>query len=223
MSDHISFDADFTPLYDAAKWLRAYMGKAVRDVVNMTSAALRTHIVQDLFQSYSMIGPKNKGVLNSRSGELKRRVTSQPATVEGDDVRGYVGVGTKYGKVHFGKTGQVFHIVPKTAKMLAIPLPGAMDSNGTARGSPRDAAIFGQTFIARSKAGNLIIFGKLNYVRGKKAGQAKGALMPLFVLKNSVDVPVTVTTESLKAFAGPILGKGMADIRAGLESSTVGS
>jgi len=109
-----------------------------------------------------------------------------------------------------------------TAKMLAIPLPGAMDSSGTAKGSPRDAAIFGQTFLAKSRAGNLIIFGKLNYVRGKKAGQAKGDVVPLFVLKNSVDVPVTVTTESLRAYAQPILGKGMDAIRAGLESSTVG-
>jgi len=218
----MKMDADFGPLYDAAKWLRSYVAKSVRDVVNTTSVALRTHIVKDLFQSYSMIGPKNQGVLNSRSGELKRSVTSQPATVDGDDVRGYVGVGTKYGKVQFGKAGQVFHIVPLTAKMLAIPLPGAMDSSGTAKGSPRDAAIFGQTFLAKSRAGNLIIFGKLNYVRGKKAGQAKGDVVPLFVLKNSVDVPVTVTTESLRAYAQPILGKGMDAIRAGLESSTVG-
>ena len=222
MPDGLKFEADFSQLYAAKKWLLAYMGKMVRQAVNLTTLQLQTHIKEDLFQSYSMIGLKNAGVLNSRSGELKRSITAQPATVDGDVVRGYIGIGTKYGKVQFGKSGQTYHMMPKSAQWLTIPLPGALASNGTARGSAGDKAIFGQTFFAKSKAGNLILFGKLNYVRGKKAGQAKGDILPLFVLKKSVDVPATITTESLRDWTQPILGKRMADIKNGLEHSTVG-
>ena len=219
MPDEMTFDADFRPLYNAKKWLLAYMGKMVKKAVDMTTLQLQTHIKRDLFQSYSA-GSKSKGVLNSRSGELKRTISAVPATVNGDDISGAVGIGTKYGKVMFGKNGQSYHIVPRIAKMLALPLPGAMNSSGTARGSPRDKAIFGQTFITKSNAGNLLIFGKLNYVRGKKAGQAKGDILPLFVLKNSVDIPVQITTESLKSRTQPLLGKRIADIKDGLMSST---
>ena len=105
--------------------------------------------------------------------------------------------------------------MPKNAKALTIPLPAAMDSNGTARGSARDKAIFGETFIAKG-----IIFGNLNYVRGKKAGQTKGDIVPLFVLKKSVDVPVQITSESLRDWVQPILGKGMADIAQGLSEAS---
>ena len=224
MPDGIELSADFTPLYKAAKWLRAYMGKMVKNAVNTTTLQLQGHIKNDLFQSYSMIGPKNAGVLNSRSGELKRSITAQPAELAEDDLyRGFVGIGKSYGKVQFGKAGQVYHMTPKNGQYLTIPLPGAMASNGTARGGALDKAIFGQTFFAKSKAGNLILFGKLNYVRGKRAGQAKGDILPLFVLKRSVDVPVTITTESLRAWTQPILGKRMADIKEGLEHSTVGA
>jgi hypothetical protein len=168
-----------------------------------------------------MIGPKNQGVLNSRSGILKKSITTIPATTDGDVITGKLGIGTVYGKMHFGPAGQVTHVTPKSGKFLAIPLPGAMDAHGIARGKPLDKAIFGQTFIARSKAGNLIIFGKLTYVKGEKAGQVKSDLKPLFVLKESVDVPVTITTESLRAWVRPLLGKGLADIGAGLKGSTI--
>ena len=221
MPDGIKLEADFSELYAAKRWLHAFVGKKVRDIVNMATLELQRHIKQDLFQSYSMIGPKNRGVLNSRSGELKRNITAQPATVDGDMVTGKLGIGTKYGKVMFGKAGQSYHIVPKNAGALTIPLPAALNSSGEVRGAARDKAIFGQTFLAKSKAGNMIIFGKLNYVRGAKAGQAKGDIVPLFVLKQSVDVPVQITTESLRAFVQPILGKGMQEIREGLENSTV--
>jgi hypothetical protein len=219
--DEIVFNADFTQLYRIKPWLLAYVGKAVKNAVNLTTLALRNHIIQDLFQSYTMIGPKNKGVLNSRSGELKKSVQSVPAEVDGDDIKGKVAIGTVYARTHFGPAGQTTHVTAINVKMLAIPLLGAMDSHGSARGNPRDAAIFGQTFISKSKAGNLIIFGKLNYVKGAKAGQAKGDILPLFLLKESVDVPVTVTTESLRAYAQPLMGKRLFDIKTGLESSTV--
>jgi hypothetical protein len=100
--------------------------------------------------------------------------------------------------------------------MLTIPLPAAMDNNGVTRGSARDEAIFGETFIRKSAKGNLIIFGKLKYVKGKSAGKVKGKLVPLFLLKNQVNVPARIFPEDLAKFAQPLLGKGMADIKNGL-------
>ena len=221
MSDELKFEADFSELYAAKKWLQVYVGKMVTQLVNRTTIALRNHIVQDLFQSYSMIGPKNKGVINSRSGELKRNITHVAATVDEDVVSGGVNIGTVYNRMIFGKAGQVTHVVPKTAGALTIPLPAALDGNGSPRGSARDTAIFGETFLAKSKAGNMIIFGKLNYVKGAKAGQSKGDIVPLFLLTKSVDVPVQITSESLRDWVQPILGKGMADIRDGLMESAL--
>ena len=66
-------------------------------------------------------------------------------------------------------------IVPKAAKKLAIPLPAALTAAGVARGSPRS---FPDTFIQKSKAGNLLIF------------QKKGdGIVPLFALKDRVTIP----------------------------------
>ena len=81
--------------------------------------------------------------------------------------------------------------------VLAIPLDAARTASGVARGGPRDTGVFGKTFIAISKAGNLIIFGKAVYKSGKRKGQAHGKIVPLFVLKKQVTVPVRVSTETL--------------------------
>jgi len=220
MADEIKMEINWDDLRERKKWLDAYMGKMVMKLVNTVTLATQKHIRQDLFVPYQ---GKNlfEGVLQTRSGKLKKSVVNIPATRDGDIIRGAIGIGTVYSRVHFGKAGQVTEITPKTAKMLTIPLPAAMDSHGTARGSARDKGIFGETFIGKSKAGNLIIFGKLLYVKGKKAGQTKGGLVPLFVLKDRVSVPSRIHLEDLRDFVQPLLGKGMADIKAGLEGSSV--
>lgn len=60
-------------------------------------------------------------------------------------------------------------------KMLTIPLPAALSSRGT---SPPFARQWKNTFVARTKKGNLLIFQK----RG-------GDIVPLYVLKTSVRIP----------------------------------
>jgi hypothetical protein len=215
MADGIKIEGNFEELRERKKWLDAYIGKMVVRLVNVTSLALQKHIRQDLFQSFAMTGPRNSNVLFSRSKKLRNSVINIPAVKTGDDVKGGVGIGTKYARVHFGKRGQVTTIVAK-GKMLTIPLPAAMDNNGVTRGSARDEAIFGETFIRKSAKGNLIIFGKLKYVKGKSAGKVKGKLVPLFLLRNQVNVPARIFPEDLAKFAQPLLGKGMADIKNGL-------
>ena len=58
-------------------------------------------------------------------------------------------------------------IRPRRAKYLAIPLPAALSSRGTLLRRPRK---WKNTFVAKSRKGNLIIFQK----RGK-------TIIPLFV------------------------------------------
>lgn len=67
-------------------------------------------------------------------------------------------------------------ITPKRSKYLTIPLPAALDKRGMPiHSSARD---WPNTFVQRSKRGNLLIFQK----RGTQ-------IVPLYVLKSSVFLP----------------------------------
>lgn len=83
----------------------------------------------------------------------------------------YVG-GADYMRIH--ETGGV--IRPKSGKYLTIPLPEALNGDGTPK--RRSARDWNDTFIQKSRNGNLLIFQK----RG-------GSIMPLYVLKTSVTIP----------------------------------
>ena len=87
-------------------------------------------------------------------------------------INGVVGSNLAYARIHeLGGT-----IRPRRAKYLTIPLPATLTAqSGASRGRARD---FRDTFIKRSKAGNLIIF--------RENG---GSITPLFVLKKSVSIP----------------------------------
>jgi hypothetical protein len=179
--------------------IQSRMVIAIKKVVNTQSFLLKTHIAQDDFVqghrgSYGM-----DGVLQSRSGQLKRSMAVQPTKVNADSIIGGISFGTRYAKVHIGKRGQSMTMVPKVAKMLAIPLPAAQKNYGEAKGGPRDP-IFGETFLAKNKAGNLIIYGKTTYTKGVKAGQTKGNIVPLFILKKSVTVKTRLFTEDMLAW-----------------------
>lgn len=71
-------------------------------------------------------------------------------------------------------------IRPVRAKMLAIPIGKALTGAGVARFKPRQITSNGyeKSFIRRSKAGNLILFGATG-----------DNVTPLFVLKDSVTIP----------------------------------
>lgn len=115
-------------------------------------------------------GPKS---LSKRSGGLIASI-EKSVKITGttfDNLEGFISAAFP-GVVHeFGAT-----IRPKKAKMLTIPLPAALDNRGIPiRKSARD---WPNTFVARSKAGNLLIFQK----RGTE-------IVPLYVLKSSVKIP----------------------------------
>ena len=99
--------------------------------------------------------------LSKRSGNLVNAILGS-VTVNGttfDDIPGSVGApGIPYARIQeLGGT-----ISAKNGKFLCIPLPAALDSNGLPlKSSPRD---WPNTFCAKSKAGNLLIFQQRRHV-----------------------------------------------------------
>jgi phage gpG-like protein len=119
-------------------------------------------------------GGTTEQTLSKRSGNLIASIVDS-VRVTGTTmatVQGTIGSDLPYARIQeFGGT-----ITPKKAKFLAIPLPAALNSNGTPiKSSPRD---WPNTWCARSKAGNLLIFQR----RGTQ-------VVPLYVLRSSVTIP----------------------------------
>lgn len=79
------------------------------------------------------------------------------------------------GKMTIHETGGT--ITPKRAKYLAMPMIQALDSRGVPRKSGPRA--WRNTFVARSKRGNLIIFQK----------RTGGKVVPLYLLKRKAVMP----------------------------------
>ena len=129
--------------------------------------------------------------LARRTGTLAKSTRPRKVERKGKKVVGGVVLGTEYAKVHVGEKGKVTTIRPRRAQFLAIPLSAAKTAAGVPRGRPRD---FGNTFIQRSRRGNLLIFQK-----------RLGSIVPLFALKKEVRIPARVHLEEVaSAFAGRI-------------------
>lgn len=118
-------------------------------------------------------GGTGEGTLSRRSGRAVRAIRQSPR-VQGstlDNVQGTVG-GPFYLRTHeFGAT-----IRPKRAKYLTIPLPAALNANGTPKKAR--AREWDRTFFLTSRAGNLLIVRR----DGRK-------IVPLYVLKRQVRIP----------------------------------
>jgi hypothetical protein len=146
-----------------------------------------------------MTGGTTDTRLRNRSGHLSKSTKSEPVTHAIGIIKGGVSFGTIYAGVHIGPKGRVTTIRPKKAKMLTIPLPAAQTKAGVTRGSARSGR-WGETFIAKSKKGNLILFGKKVMQRGARAGQTAGNIVPLFLLKKQVKVKTRIHPESILTY-----------------------
>lgn len=109
--------------------------------------------------------------LQKRSGAGLKSVKNFLVRRVADEVTGHVRL-NKYMDMH--EHGG--WIRAKNAQYLTIPLPAALNANGTPK-KPR-ARDWENTFVSRSKRGNLIIFQK----RGRR-------VIPLYVLKKKVRIP----------------------------------
>lgn len=166
---------------DARRGLEAFanqLGKDWNGAAKVLSEELRLFVesvAEALVERHGTPWPGGTSAksLSKRSGalvtELENSVKMRGKTFRG--LQAYLVVGFPAVIHEFGAT-----IKPKKAKYLTIPLPAALDSKGVPlKKSPRE---WGNTFVARSRAGNLIIF------------QNRGAhIVPLYVLRSSVTIP----------------------------------
>lgn len=163
----------------------AAMNAAVNDIAQATDSASR-RVEPELLRFLQKMGkimedrhgkPWSPGSvsrdLRTRSGAGLRsilqsiKVSGGPQGVEGQ---------ISAGKLSFHETGGT--IRAKANGFLTIPLPAALD----ARGVPlrKRAREWDNTFVKRSRRGNLLIFRKL---------PGPNELTPLYVLKPSVTIP----------------------------------
>ncbi len=112
-----------------------------------------------------------------RTGKLARRSGRSMNTLRPnmsgsiDDIRGEIVVPFPLSVHEDGA------LIRKKGKLLAIPLKAALDSRG--RPLKRGPRAWRNTFVARSKRGNLLIFLK----------KGRGEIVPLYVLKEKVRIP----------------------------------
>lgn len=112
--------------------------------------------------------------LSARSGALIDSI-QRSVSVSGDKVDrlvGQIGADLDYAAIH--EAGGV--IRARGGGYLTVPLPAALDSSGLPK--RRSARDWDNTFVKRSRKGNLLIFQR----RGGRA-------VPLYVLKREVRIP----------------------------------
>jgi len=166
---------------DAATGLRAFaehMNKNFGDVPGAISVELRgflEDVSEALSDRHSKPWPGGTGpkTLSKRSGFMLEAIR-ESITVDGATIPSIEGRIAIPGKRKIHENGGVLR--PKKSKYLTIPLPAALDSRGIPlKPKARD---WKNTFVIRSKAGNLLI------VRRKGAG-----IEPLYLLKTEVYIP----------------------------------
>lgn len=182
MATTVEFEFRNARYRSAEKGLKAF-GKAMAadwdGAAKTLSAELRSFldsVAQALAARHGNPWPDGTGekTLSTRSGKLMKSIIDS-VSVSGttiETIEGTIGSDLVYAGVQeFGGT-----IRAKRVKYLTIPLKAALDAHGIPL--KRSARDWENTFVARSKAGNLIIF------------QKNGAsITPLYVLKTSVYIP----------------------------------
>ena len=125
----------------------------------------------------SKIVPNISGkIIDRRTGQMARGLSWANAEVsgKGDAVLTLKSTSPQALLLEHGTAGLPGGVLrPKTAKFLTIPLPAAMTAGGVLKKSARE---WDNTFIRKSKKGNLIIFQTVG----------KGKIMPLFLLRKSI-------------------------------------
>ncbi len=170
--------------------LEARLARASRELPRTIAKILFTRLTEAVTYARTryLTGGTTTDRLAVRTGALRAAFGMQ-VEQQGSGVRariGYIlpqarqggGDALVYARIHEGwpEGRGSTTLRPRNAQYLAIPLAAAKTPAGVARGGPRD---FHDTFVQRSRQGNLIIFQKVG----------KGNIVPLFVLKKEVVIP----------------------------------
>jgi len=183
MAEEIAFEFEFRNqrYRSAEQGLRAFaasLNKAPERMAPALKRELRTFldgVSRAMQQRHGNPWPGGTGpkTLSRRSGRALQSI-AQSIDVRGStlaDIQGSIG-GVGYLRTHeYGAT-----IRAKRAKYLTIPLPPALNPDGTPK--KRSARDWHDTFVITSKAGNLLIVQK-----------RAGRIVPLYVLKKEVTIP----------------------------------
>lgn len=169
MSIHVDVDTSEASKY-FKRVLPAELSGALLSATNKSSSFLTTYII-----TRHLTGGTSNDRLALRSGKLAQSTNRIKAKFAGKtSVEGGVEFGIKYAKLHVSNKPKSTVITPKTAKMLAIPVPGspAVTSSGVIKhtGSIRQAYPF------LSRVGGLLVDKRNNN------------FTPYFALKKSVIV-----------------------------------
>ena len=182
MSLEIEFSFRGQTFNDAAKGLLEFHTALERDwdgAARVLSRELKNYldsVAETLRQRHSGAWPggTTANTLSMRSGALVNSIVAS-VHVSGETfttVQGTIGSDVPYAKIQ--EEGGT--ISARNVTYLTIPLKAALNADGTPiHDRARD---WPNTFVARSKAGNLIIFQK-----------TLGKIVPLYVLRTSVVIP----------------------------------
>jgi hypothetical protein len=166
---------------DASKGLQAFYAAIKKDfdssAPQLLSVQLKNFldtVAQALARRHGVAWPggTTPTTMSVRSGGSIQSIIDS-VKVEGQtfaSIRGYIGGAFPLSVHEFGAT-----IVSK-GKLLTIPLPAALDDHGIPL--KKSAREWSNTFVARSKKGNLLIFQKVGT-----------QIIPLYVLKSKVTIP----------------------------------
>lgn len=189
---------------DGVEKLAGTIQRVTARVFSETKRILRTEAVlmASHIKTEHLTGGTSATRLAVRTGNLRSQCRSLPVTESPGLIESGVGFGTQYARTHIGPAGQVTTIRAKSGKFLAIPLMAAMTPSGVARGAPR-SGMWGETFVSRSRAGRLILFGKTVAQKGKHSGETRGDIVPLFLLVKQVKVKARVHPEEILAWEKP--------------------
>lgn len=194
------------PAKDGVRKVPARVMAEVARVLKVHSVLLKTR-VRDRY----LTGGTSIDRLAVRTGHLRSSTKEMPLVRTAGLIETGISFGTGYAPVHVGPSGQVTTIHPVNAKYLAIPLAAARTPAGVPRGAPR-SGMWGETFFATSRKGNLILFGRRVVQKGARAGQTRGAVVPLFVMKKQVKVRARVDPVQILIWSRGELVKDFLDI-----------
>lgn len=165
------------------------MTSLARDIVNAPNAASKP-LHSDMRIALQLVANKMRrihssawnGTVKSSNPNLQKRSGDGLRSIENSiRVTGNAsGIANVIGRISTGKMGvhETGAVIRATkSKYLTIPLPAAMDSRGVSL--RRRARDWPNTFVKRSRRGNLIIFQK----------RGRDTIVPLYLLKPEVTIP----------------------------------
>jgi hypothetical protein len=183
MSDDLTIEFEFRNrrFRDASRGLDFLSNELEKNPKKLTPI-LRTNLLEYLQAIANALAKKHgtpwpggttPTTLSKRSGKGVASIKSS-VRVSGNSlasIRGLIG-----GAAHLRIQETGGTITPKKSKYLTIPLPAALNANGTPK--KKSARQWANTFVIKSKKGNLLIVRKVGT-----------SIEPLYVLKKSVYIP----------------------------------